>query len=148
MQGQLHLWISRGAAILHPADLVNPFLNKGATTFRARPCKYTSLTEPTHTKIWVDPNTASTITTKKELNKTFFLYIYWSNGIVREKNVNVTNLTKQHRLSDLDYQLRKVKVITIQAASGNWLDRNPENVKLSECHLGHNIFLLHCTTYS
>ena len=22
-----------------------------------------------------------------------------------------------------------------QAASGNWLDKNPENVKLSECHI-------------
>ena len=38
-------------------------------------------------------------------------------------------------MSDLDYQLRKVEVNPIQAASGNWLDRNPENVKLSECHI-------------
>ena len=38
-------------------------------------------------------------------------------------------------MSDLDYQFRKVEVNPIQAASGNWLDRNPENVKLSECHI-------------
>ena len=38
-------------------------------------------------------------------------------------------------MSDLDYQLRKVVVNPSQAASGNWLDKNPENVKLSECHI-------------
>ena len=71
----------------------------------------------------------------KQLSYRHFFCIFIGQTALLEKNVDVTNLTKQHRFSDLDYQLRKVEVNPIQAASGNWLDRNPENVKLSECHI-------------
>ena len=71
----------------------------------------------------------------KQILYRHYFCIFIGQTALWEKNVDVTNLTKQHRLSDLDYQLRKVEVNPIQAASGNWLDRNPENVKLSECHI-------------
>ena len=77
VQVQLHRRIS--AAILLPADPVNPFPSKGATTYWAHACEYKSPTEPTHTKGLAFPvgqrtgTTASTITTKEKLNKSKFI---------------------------------------------------------------------------